>query len=105
MHTRVDVNLSQWEFVDIPSLQKLQLGTFRGDPIDYQVFISLFMTCVDDTQASSSVKLNRLLKLCQGKPLDLVKCCMSPDLGHSKAKYRNVLRFYFWKSIALMIVF
>ena len=80
--------LLQQQMLDLMSLPKPQLIQFDGDPLNFHVFLSMFDSCVHNSNISQSAKLNRLFELCQGKALRLIKPCalMAPDQGYIRAR-------------------
>ncbi|KAK0144588.1 hypothetical protein N1851_017041 [Merluccius polli] len=70
------------------TLPPLNIPTFSGDPLDYNVFVRAFEHGVESRTESSKDRLYFLEQFTTGQPKELIKIClhMKPDAGYHKAK-------------------
>ena len=67
---------------------KVDLPTFKGDPMQYHTFMRAFDDNVGRTISDPSSKLARLMQLCTGEAARVIQGCtlMSPERGYVRAR-------------------
>ena len=67
---------------------KVDLPTFKGDPMQYHIFMRAFDDNVGRTISDPSSKLARLMQLCTGEAARVIQGCtlMSPERGYVRAR-------------------
>ena len=67
---------------------KVDLPTFKGDPMQYHIFMRAFDDNVGRTISDPSSKLARLMQLCTGEVARVIQGCtlMSPKRGYVRAR-------------------
>lgn len=70
------------------SLPSLTIPVFKGDPLEYQFFISAFEHGIEKRTDNSKDRLHFLEQFTTGQPQELVRSCqyMPPDRGYAEAK-------------------
>ena len=74
---------------------KIDLPTFRGDPMQYHTFMRAFDDNVERVISDPSSKLARLVQLCTGEAARVVQGCtlMPPERGYIRARQLLKNRF------------
>ena len=69
-------------------LPSLGISKFKGDPIDYHVFIRTFKTRIESRLNSNEARLQHLEQHLEGEAKELIKGClhMEPSLGYAESK-------------------
>ena len=67
---------------------KVDLPTFKGDPMQYHIFMRAFDNNVGRTISDPSSKLACLMQLCTGEAARVIQGCtlMSPERGYVRAR-------------------
>ena len=67
---------------------KVDLPTFRGDPMQYHIFMRAFDDNVERVISDPSSKLARLMQLCAGEAARVIQGCslMRPERGYVRAR-------------------
>ena len=67
---------------------KVDLPTFRGDPMQYHIFMRTFDYIVERVISDPSSKLARLVQLCTGEAARVIRGCtlMCPERGYVRAR-------------------
>ena len=70
------------------SAPEVEIETFRGDPLEYHYFISVFREVVELKIDDPHGRLVRLLKYTEGEARDTIKHCIqqTPEAGYQNAK-------------------
>ena len=70
------------------SAPEVEIETFRGDPLEYHYFISVFREVVELKIDDPHGRLVRLLKYTEGETRDTIKHCIqqTPGAGHQNTK-------------------
>ena len=58
---------------------KVEIETFRGDPLEYSYFMDCFKDVVENLVENPRQRLVRLLKYTEGDAKDLIKHCIQED--------------------------
>ena len=64
-----------------PSLPKVELMKFNGDPLEYAEFVTNFRDNIESQVADESQRLTRLLAQCVGKGKDAIRSCVNLPVG------------------------
>ena len=67
---------------------KVDLPTFKGDPMQYHIFMRAFDDNVERVISDPSSKLARLMQLCAGEAARVIQGCtlMRPERGYVRAR-------------------
>ena len=67
---------------------KVDLPTFKGDPMQYHIFMRAFDDNVERVMSDPSSKLARLMQLCAGEAARVIQGCtlMRPERGYVRAR-------------------
>ena len=65
-----------------PTLPKIELMKFSGDPLEYAEFVTNFKDNIESQVSDDSQRLTRLLAQCTGKAKDAIRSCV--NLPHGK---------------------
>lgn len=74
-----------------PSLPKIELMRFGGDPLEYAEFVTNFKDNIESQVTDDSQRLTRLLAQCDGKAKDAIRSCVNLPLG---TRYKEA-----WKTL------
>ena len=75
-----------------PSLPKLELLKFGGDPTEYSEFINNFVDNVECRVSDNSQRLTRLLAQCTGKAKEAIRSCVTLPEGIRYSEARKTLQ-------------
>ena len=75
-----------------PSLPKVELMKFDGDPLEYAEFFTNFRDNIESQVADESQRLTRLLAQCFGKAKDAIRSCVNLPVGCRYSGAWNTLR-------------
>ena len=64
-----------------PSLPKIDLFTFAGDPLEFSEFVTNFRDNIESQIYDDSQRLTRLLAQCSGKAKEAIRSCVSLPVG------------------------
>ena len=64
-----------------PTLPKIELMKFGGDPSEYGEFVANFRDHIESQVSDDSQRLTRLLAQCAGKARDAIKSCVNLPIG------------------------
>lgn len=64
-----------------PSLPKIELMKFSGDPLEYAEFVTNFKDNIESQVTEDSLRLTRLLAQCTGKAREAIRSCVNLPLG------------------------
>ena len=65
-----------------PSLPKVELAKFSGDPLENTEFVTNFKDNIESQVADESQRLTRLLAQCIGKAREAIRSCVNLPVGH-----------------------
>ena len=65
-----------------PTLPKIELMKFGGDPSEYGEFVVNFRDHIESQVSDDSQRLTRLLAQCVGRAKDAIKSCVNLPVGH-----------------------
>ena len=65
-----------------PSLPKVELAKFSGDPLEYAEFVTNFKDNIESQLADESQRLTRLLAQYIGKAREAIRSCVNLPVGH-----------------------
>ncbi|XP_015754718.1 PREDICTED: uncharacterized protein LOC107334301 [Acropora digitifera] len=65
-----------------PSLPKVELAKFSGDPLGYAEFVTNFKNNIESQVADESQRLKPLLAQCIGKAREAIRSCVNLPVGH-----------------------
>ena len=69
-----------------PTLPKIELMKFGGDPSEYGEFVANFRDHIESQVSDDSQRLTRLLAQCVGKARDAIKSCVNLPIGQRYGK-------------------
>jgi hypothetical protein len=73
--------------LELISLPRPSLQKFDGNPMEYHTFMNAFESSIGQSKLSDAAKLTRLLDLCTGKALRVIKQSASdPNNGYKRAQ-------------------
>ena len=75
-----------------PSLPKLELLKFGGDPTEYSEFITNFVDNVECRVSDDSQRLTRLIAQCTGKAKEAIRSCVNLPEGARYSEARKTLQ-------------
>ena len=95
-----DINKMMYNLLLHHSAPDVEIDTFKGDPLEYHYFMSLFIEAVEKKISDLHGRLVRLLKFTEGEAKKIIKHCnqQPPKRGYARDKilleqhYRNPLR-------------
>nr|XP_058973685.1 uncharacterized protein LOC131800008 [Pocillopora verrucosa] len=64
-----------------PSLPKVELMKFSGDPLEYVEFVTNFRDNIENQVSDESQRLTRLLAQCSGKAKEAIRSCVNLTVG------------------------
>ena len=64
-----------------PSLPKVELMKFSGDPLEYVEFVTNFRDKIENQVSDESQRLTRLLAQCSGKAKEAIRSCVNLTVG------------------------
>lgn len=65
-----------------PSLPKVELMKFSGDPLEYAEFVTNFRDNIESQVSDESQRLTRLLAQCTGKAKEAIRSCVNLPVGY-----------------------
>ena len=74
-----------------PSLPKVELMKFSGDPLEYVEFVTNFRDNIENQVSDESQRLTRLLAQCSGKAKEAIRSCVNLTVGE---KYTEAWRTF-----------
>ena len=74
-----------------PSLPKVELTKFSGDPLEYAEFVTNFKNNIENQVADESQRFTRLLAQCIRKAKEAIRSCVNLPVGY---KYSEA-----WKTL------
>ena len=74
--------------IGVLQVPKVDLPTFKGDPMQYHIFMRAFDDNVERVISDPSSKLARLMQLCTGEAARVIQGCtlMRPERGYVRAR-------------------
>ena len=81
-----------------PSLPKVELAKFSGDPLEYAEFVTNFKDNIESQVADESQRLTRLLTQCIGKAREAIRSCVNLPVGHRYSEAWKTLHENFGQS-------
>ncbi|XP_068720528.1 uncharacterized protein [Montipora capricornis] len=81
-----------------PSLPKVELAKFSGDPLEYAEFVTNFKDNIESQVADESQRLTRLLAQCIGKAREAIRTCVNLPVGHRYSEAWRTLHENFGQS-------
>ena len=81
------------------SAPEVEVETFRGDPLEYYYYISVFREAVELKIDDPHDRLVRLLKYTEGEARDTIKRFIqqTPETGYQKVKGIMEIHIEFWQ--------
>ena len=73
-----------------PSLPKVELMKFSGDPSEYAEFLTNFRDNIESQVSDESQRLTRLLAQCTGKAKEAIRSCVNLPVGQRYIVLRSV---------------
>ena len=85
-HSEPKADMAPWSTIaealkQGPSLPKIELMKFKGDPSEYAEFAVNFRDHIESQVTDDSQRLTRLLAQCVGKAKDAIKSCVNLPVG------------------------
>ena len=74
-----------------PSLPKIELMRFSGDPLEYVEFMTNFKDNIECQVSDESQRFTRLLAQCVGKAKDAIRSCVNLDANQRYKEAKNCL--------------
>ncbi|CAB4042058.1 Hypothetical predicted protein, partial [Paramuricea clavata] len=74
-----------------PSLPKIELMRFGGDPLEYVEFVTNFKDNIESQVSDDSQRFTRLLAQCVGKAKDAIRSCVNLDVGQRYKEAKSCL--------------
>ena len=81
-----------------PSLPKVELAKFSGDPLEYAEFVTNFKDNIESQVADESQRLTHLLAQCIGKAREAIRSCVNLLVGHRYSEAWKTLHENFGQS-------
>ena len=81
-----------------PSLPKVELAKFSGDPLEYAEFVTNFKDNIESQVADESQRLMRSLAQCIGKAREATRSCVNLPVGHRYSEAWKTLHENFGQS-------
>ena len=75
-----------------PSLPKVELMKFSGDPSEYAEFLTNFRDNIESQVSDESQRLTRLLTQCTGKAKEAIRSCVNLPVGQKYSEACRTLR-------------
>ena len=81
-----------------PSLPKVELMKFSGDPLEYAEFVTNFRDNIESQVSDESQRLTRLLAQCTGKAKEAIRSCVNLPVGYRYSEAWKTLHENFGQS-------
>ena len=80
--------VQQSQCLQSQGMPDLKVETFTGDPLRFQLFMTMFETAVEAKTQVPKERLAMLIEFTSGEPKQLIETCLSqePSVGYQRAK-------------------
>ncbi|XP_076029789.1 uncharacterized protein LOC143018315 [Oratosquilla oratoria] len=92
------LDISPAELVGILNVPKVELDVFEGNPLEYNLFMTIFDELVDSKVSDPHIKLTRLLQYTKGPAKAAIKNCALVGNSAGYVQARDILKRRFGNS-------